>query len=102
MKKIEVLAWGVKHIAKNHRDVECNVDYEETQSMSIWDDAVPTLEDARMMCDDLGIGRENCYADHSWGIICIDLDDWLPEHANEEYAPTGHEMWHLYGVTIGS
>ena len=101
MKKIEVLQWGVKHIATNHRS-EFNTDYEEYHSMSIWDDGVPTLADARMMCEGLGIARENCYADHSWNIICIDLDGWLEEHANEEYVPTGMEMWKRYGVEIGS
>ena len=101
MKKIEVLQWGVAHIATNHKS-EYNTDYEENHSMSIWDDGVPTLSDARMMCEDLGIAKENCYADHSWNVVCIDLDGWLEEHGQEEYVPTGMEMWHRYGVEIGS
>lgn len=103
MKKIEVLAWGVQHIAKNHRDVKCATDYQEYGSMSIQDTAVPTLEDARMLCEDLGIDRSDCYCDSSWGVIVIDLDYWLCEgHDQEEYVPTGHEMWKRYGVEIGS
>lgn len=101
MKKIKVLQWGVKHIATNHRS-EFNTDYEEYHSMSIWDDGVPTLADARMMCEDLGIDRSDCYCDSSWGIIVIDLDGWLQEHGQEEYVPTGMEMWKRYGVEIGS
>ncbi len=55
MKKIDVLAWGVKHIASNHRNVECDTDWEEYGAMYIMDTAVPTLSDARMLCADLGI-----------------------------------------------
>ena len=101
MKKIEVLAWGVKHIAANHRS-EYNTDYEEFLSMSIWDDGVPTLADARMMCEDLGIPADCCYADHSWGVTVIDLDGWLQEHGHEEYVPTGMEMWKRHDAVIGS
>lgn len=101
MKKIEVLQWGVKHIATNHKS-KFNTDYEEYHSMSIWDDGVPTLADARMMCEDLGIDRSDFYCDSSWGIIVIDIDGWLQEHGQEEYVPTGMEMWKRYGVEIGS
>lgn len=102
MKKIEVLAWGVKHIASNHRGVECNTDYQEYMSMSIWDDGVPTLADARMLCEDLGIERENCYADNSWGIITIDVEGWADTIGQQEYVPTGMEMWKRPDVTIGA
>ena len=103
MKKIEVLKWGIKHIAENHKSEFNVLDVEETMGASIWDDGVPTLADAQMMCDGLGIDRSCCYADHSWGIICIDLDEWLPEHGQEEYIPNpAMEMWKRYGVEIGS
>ena len=102
MKKIDVLAWGVRHIAHNHRDAVCNTDYKECMSMSIVDDSVPTLSDTQMLCEDLGIERQNCYADHSWGVICIDLEGWVEKHGQEEYVPTGMEMWKRYGVEIGS
>lgn len=102
MKKIEVLAWGVKHIASNHRNVNCDTDYEEFQSMSIDDCATPTLADARMMCEDLGIERECCYADHSWGIIVIDVEGWADTIGQQEYTPTGHEMWKRFDAVIGN
>lgn len=97
------MAWGVRHIAKNHRNVLCNVEYQECHSMSILDDGVPTLSDARMLCEDLGIERSDCYADHSWGVTVIDLDSWLAEgHDQEEYVPTGMEMWKKADAVIGS
>lgn len=101
MKKIEVLAWGVQHIAAN-RDLNYSTDYEEFRSMSVLGTSVPLLADLRMLCEDLGIERENCYTDHSWGIICIDLDGWIEEHAHEEYVPTGMELWKRHDVEIGS
>ena len=101
MKKIEVLAWGVQHIASNHRGVACSTDWEEFQSMSIHDDAVPTLSDAQMLCEDVGLGRENCWPDRSWGFIVIDVEDWADTIGQQEYTPTGHEMWKKIDATIG-
>ena len=101
MKKIDVLAWGVQHIAANHK-VECDVDYQEYMSMSIYGDSAPTLADTRMLCEDLGIDRSCCNADHSWGIIAIDVDEWVETIGQEEYAPTGMELWKKHGVEIGS
>lgn len=101
MKKIEVLAWGVQHIASNHRNVVCNTDYEECQSMSIIDTEVPTVQDARLMCEDMGMERERCYVDHSWGVIVIDVEGWADTIGQEEYTPTGHEFWKKSDVNIG-
>ena len=102
MKKIEVLQWGVQHIAGNHRNVVCNTDYEECQTMSICDTAVPTTMDARMLCQDLGMERERCYTDNSWGVIVIDVEGWANTVGQEEYVPSGFEMWKRRGVEIGS
>lgn len=101
MKKIDVLAWGVQHIASNH-DANYSTDYEEYQSMSILGTEVPTVADARMLCEDLGMERERCYVDNSWGIIVIDLEGWVDTEGQQEYTPTGHEMWKRFGATIGS
>lgn len=100
MKKIEVLAWGVQHIASNH-DANYSTDYEEYQSMSILGTEVPTVADARMLCEDLGMERERCYVDNSWGIIVIDVEDWADTIGQQEYTPTGHEMWKKIDAVIG-
>jgi hypothetical protein len=70
--------------------------------MSIADDGVPTLADARMMCEDLGINPGDCYADHSWGTIVIDIEGWADTIGQEEYVPTGMEMWKRANAVIGS
>ena len=100
MKKIEVLAWGVQHIASNH-DANYSTDYEEYQSMSILGTEVPTVADARMLCEDLGMERERCYVDRSWGIIVIDVEGWADTEGQQEYTPTGHEMWKKIDAVIG-
>ena len=100
MKKIEVLAWGVKHIASNYH-VDCDTDYEEFQSMSILDTRVPVLGDARMLCEDLGLERMNCYVDGSWDTIVIDVEDWADTIGQEEYTPTGMEFWKKSNAKIG-
>ncbi len=100
MKKIEVLAWGVQHIASNH-DANYSTDYEEYQSMSILGTEVPTVADARMLCEDLGMERERCYVDNSWGIIVIDVEDWADTEGQQEYTPKGHEMWKKIDAVIG-
>lgn len=101
MKKIEVLKWGVRHIADNHRK-EYNTNYEDCMSMSIWDNGAPVLADARMLCEDLGIERRDCYADNSWGIICIDIEGWADTIGQQDYTPTGMEMWKRHDATIGA
>ena len=104
MKKIDVLVWGVKHIATN-RDLNYSTDYEEDRTMSVLGDSVPLLADMSMLCENLGIERGCCYADHSWGVTIIDLDvdNWLEEHGHENYVPCpALETWKRYNVEIGS
>ena len=69
--------------------------------MSIHDDAVPTLSDAQMLCEDVGLGRENCWPDRSWGVIVIDVEGWAATIGQQEYTPTGHEFWKKSDVNIG-
>lgn len=69
--------------------------------MSIIDTEVPTVQDARLMCEDLGMERERCYVDHSWGIIVIDVEGWVDTIGQQEYTPTGHEMWKKIDAVIG-
>ena len=69
--------------------------------MSIADTEVPTVQDVRLMCEDLGMERERCYVDNSWGIIVIDLEGWADTIGQQEYTPTGHEMWKKSNAVIG-
>jgi hypothetical protein len=98
MKKIEVLCWGMEHIAQNH-NFKAVTDYEETHGeVCIYGGCnVPTLGDVESLCEDLGLPRQNIETS-DFGID-VWLDDWNGE---EEYTVTGHELWKRYDSVIGS
>jgi hypothetical protein len=99
MKKIEVLCWGIEHIAQNHDFGYSTEDWETEGEVCIYGGCnVPTLSDVQMLCQDLGIPRE-CIEDSDFGI-----DVWIPEDWDKdaEYKETGMEMWKRYGFVIGN
>ncbi|MDD6017068.1 MAG: hypothetical protein PUC18_12490 [Prevotellaceae bacterium] len=101
MKKIDVLAWGVQHIASNH-GCDYRTDYdEECPQMTIWDDRVPTVMDVRMMCEDLGMPRKSVHVADLWRVTFIDIGEWAGTDGQDEYEPTGYEMWTRAGAKIG-
>lgn len=64
---------------------------------------VPTLSDVRLMCDDLGISRD-CIESDDFGITVYIDHDMRKEDGllQQEYEPTGFEMWKRYDAVIGS
>ena len=114
MKKIEVLLWGVKHIAQNH-GFDYSTEYEDDGEVCIFGGCnVPTLEDVMLLCEDLGIERNNVESSDFGIDIWMDWR-WMEEDNEtrnhqegkwgmllEEYKPTGMEMWKRFGVEIGS
>lgn len=101
MKKIDVLKWGVEHIAQNH-GFASTTDYEESGDLCIYGGCnVPTLQDVRFLCEDLGIGNE-CIESSEFGIDVWLTPEWYDEEGQEEYEPSGMEMWKRYGSVIGS
>ena len=114
MKKIEVLLWGIQHIAQNH-GFASDVEYEETGEVCIYGGCnVPTLSDVRMLCEDLGMPM-SCIENSAFGIeVYLDWA-WLQENNEErdpsegqwgllleDYTSTGNELWKRYGFVIGS
>lgn len=104
MRKGDVLAWGMKHIASNHNYM-VSIDYEEDGSMCLFGKGgvnVPTLSDVQMMCDDLGIPRDHIEHDDFGLEVIIDWD-WTQEGGllQEDYLPTGMELWKRRDATIG-
>ena len=120
MKKIEVLQWGLQHIAGNYK-MGADTDYKEDGQVCIYvteehpDVSPAPINDVQMLCDSVGIPRE-CIDVSPYGIdVCL-YYAWV--HTKEEckgycetdeaekllgeYVPTGTEMWHTYGVEIGS
>ncbi|MCR5066345.1 MAG: hypothetical protein K6A67_11355 [Bacteroidales bacterium] len=97
MKKIEVLCWGIEHIAQNHNFASVT-DYVQDGEVCIYGGCnVPTLGDVEALCEDLGLPRENIEASE------FGIDVWLYEwNGEEEYKETGLELWKRYGSVIGS
>jgi hypothetical protein len=101
MRKIDVLCWGVEHIASNH-GFGASINYEESGELCIYGGCnVPTLSDVRMLCSDLGIGSENIESSE-FGIDIWLTCEWYEEQAEQEYKPTDMEMWKRHDVQIGS
>ena len=85
---LDMLLWGIKHIAKNH-GLKANTDYEEEGQICIYGGCnVPTLADVQMLCGDVGISEKCVYAS-SVGIDIEILPDWLEAKSNEEYVGLG-------------
>jgi hypothetical protein len=113
MKKIEVLLWGITHIAENH-GFNAGTDYEEDGEVCIWGGSnLPTLADVQFLCEDLGIPTKNI-ENSEFGIDVFLNWEWLQENNEERDPSEGHwgmlleeytpslEMWKREGATIGS
>lgn len=88
---IDMLCWGIEHIATNHR-LQFNCDYENEGQVCIWGSCnVPTLSDVIMLCEDVGIDRQ-CVFSSEYGIDVEISDEWYEKHALKPYKK-GLEFW---------
>jgi len=100
MKYIDVLVWGIKHIAQNH-NFNASTDYEDGGSVCIYGGCnVPTLQDAKFLCEDLKI-ESDCIESSEFGIDVWITQDWYDTVGQSEYKPTGLEMWKRKEAEIG-
>lgn len=100
MRYLDVLAWGMEHIAQNHGFAADTDDLADGSVCIYGGSNVPTLQDVIFLCEDMNIPRENI--DNSeWGIEVEFSQQWYDEYGKNEYEPTGMEMWKRYGFVIG-
>ena len=108
MKKIDVLVWGMKHIASNYKMSAYVDELAETGEACICvsdehpDMSPAPINDVQMMCRDLGISDEDVEVD-AYGVTVYAA--WYlcgSKTLNEEYVPTGMEMWKRNDATIGA
>ena len=94
MNNIEMLVWGIKHIAKNH-GFNSTTDYNEDGEVCIYGGCnVPTLSDVQMLCEELGIDKS--YIESSdCGIDVFIPSDWYHTKAKQPYSPK-MELWRRY------
>lgn len=103
MTKLEVLCWGMRHIAANHKmnaDVEHIFEDGEVCLWSMNGTNIPAIQDVRFLCEDLGLDTRSVEGSEYGVDVWIYDDDY--SLLEQEYTPTGMEMWKRYGVEIGS
>lgn len=101
MTNVEVLCWGIGHIAENH-GFGCATDYEESGEVCIYGGCnVPTLSDVTFLCEDLKIDR-SCVESSEWGIDVWLTPEWYESVGQSEYVTSGMEIWKRHGSVIGS
>jgi len=107
MKKIDVLKWGLQHIAANYRMGASVDDLEETGEACIYvteehpDVSPAPVNDVQLMCKDLGIKSDDVEVD-GYGVTVYAA--WYISGSKsllDEYQPTGHEMWKKFNAKIG-
>ena len=84
MTNLEMLLWGVQHIADNH-NFRTSLDWEEDGEVAICGGCnVPTLCDAQMLCEDLGIPKDYIKSS-DYGIDIFIPQDWFETKSKEEF-----------------
>lgn len=90
---LEMLLWGINHIANNHGFEACatmeEIEYEG--QVCILGCNVPTLADVQFLCDDVKLPRE-CIESSSFGIDVFVTEEWMTTSAKEEYN-VEYEFW---------
>lgn len=100
MKNIDVLCWGIEHIAENH-NFAADIDYNESGEVCIYGGCnTPTLQDVYFLCEDLKIERQMVESS-DWGIDVFLSQEWYDTIGQNEYVP-GMEFWKRYGFVIGN
>jgi hypothetical protein len=92
MTNIEMLCWGIQHIAKNH-GFDASTDYKEDGEVCIYGGCnVPTLGDVQQLCLDLGIDTSECLESGDCGIDVFITDEWMKNIGRKPYKK-GLELW---------
>ena len=92
MTNIEMLVWGIKHIAENH-GFKADTNYREDNQVCIYGGCnVPTISDVHFLCEDLGINVEKCVYTSDCGIDIEISIEWWENKAKKPYEK-GMEFW---------
>lgn len=89
-KNIDVLIYGLHHIAENHSTIAITNDWKEEQQVSLMKNNLPTMSDVRMLCEDLGIPKDCIYT--SFFGIDIELpQEWIEKTSKKTFK--GYRFW---------
>lgn len=87
---IEVLIYGLNHIAENHNTTAITENWEEEQQVCVMKNNVPTLSDVQMLCDDLELPRKCIYA-NEFGIDIELPHEWVTKTSKKTFK--GYRFW---------
>ena len=87
---IEVLIYGLNHIAENHNTTAITENWEEEQQVCVMKNNVPTLSDVQMLCDDLELPRKCIYA-NEFGIDIELPHEWVKKTSKKTFK--GYRFW---------
>lgn len=101
MKKIDVLIWGIKHIAGNHHfSGDHYTDHETGETIMHTHHNVPTTADVRMLAEDLGV-HDYCSV-RGFAVQIVLPKEWVGTIGQEEFVPTiGMMMWKRTSIQLG-
>lgn len=102
MKKIDVLKWGIRHIAGNHNmGSDIYTLYETGETVMYSGTNVPTTADVRMLAEDLGVS-DWCSV-RGFLVQIVLPKEWVETVGQEEFVPAmGQMMWKRTAVQLGS
>jgi hypothetical protein len=81
---LEMLLWGVQHIAENHNFPSHIENWEDEGSVWVLGNNIPTYSDIQMLCEDVHIARECLYGD-DFGIEITLTNEWLTTKGDKEF-----------------
>lgn len=101
MKKIDVLVWGIRHIAGNHHKSSVVYTDYETGGMNLCIGTnVPTTADVRMLAEDLDV-RGWCFV-KGCAVHIVVPKAWIEAEGQEEFVPAiGMMMWKRTAIELG-
>jgi len=91
MTNLEMLLWGIQHIAENHKFEADTENWQTEGEICIYGGCnVPTLSDVRMLCEDCKVPFDNIESSE------FGIDVYLPNSprwAKSKYKKPFHEFW---------
>lgn len=101
MKKIDVLVWGIRHIAGNHHKSSVVYTDYETGSMILCSGTnVPTTADVHMLAEDVGVSGY-CSV-KGFAVEMVLPKQWVDTVGQEEFVPAiGMMMWKRTAIELG-
>ena len=90
---LEMLLWGVQHIAENHGQIASTEDYEEEMTVCIFGKTpnIPTVADMRQLAEEVGLDPYDDVEVSDCGVDIYLTEEWMEDKADEPFEGAG--LW---------